>query len=124
MWFATIQYIGSWRLHLLIPTSLSMFALFEFAAYALVALVGVALLAVYRHRLRQRSLLKIPGPSNPSLFWGKLRWSKKNGLHAEIKRRPFASYVQPLRLPVPRRAIQDIWKCSPRLWFFGGTYYW
>ncbi|KAI9443764.1 cytochrome P450 [Lactarius psammicola] len=50
-----------------------MFSLFEFAVYALVALTGVASLAVLRHRFRQRSLQKIPGPSNPSLFWGHWR---------------------------------------------------
>jgi hypothetical protein len=46
------------------------FALFQFAAYALVALAGAASLALLRHRFRQRSLQNIPGPSNPSLFWG------------------------------------------------------
>ncbi|KAI9443760.1 cytochrome P450 [Lactarius psammicola] len=50
-----------------------MFSLFEFSAYALAALVGVASLAVLKHRFRQRSLQKIPGPSNPSLFWGHWR---------------------------------------------------
>ncbi|KAI9461548.1 cytochrome P450 [Lactarius psammicola] len=50
-----------------------MFSLFKIFAYALVALAGVALLAVLKHRIRQRSLQRIPGPSNPSLFWGKLR---------------------------------------------------
>jgi hypothetical protein len=47
-----------------------MFPLFQFATYAPVALVGAALLALLRHRFRQRGLQKIPGPSNPSLFWG------------------------------------------------------
>ncbi|KAH9166702.1 cytochrome P450 [Lactarius sanguifluus] len=46
---------------------------FEPAAYALVALACVATLVVLRHGLRQRSLQKIPGPSNPSLFWGHWR---------------------------------------------------
>ncbi|KAH9073512.1 cytochrome P450 [Lactarius deliciosus] len=46
-----------------------MLSLFEVAAYALVALAGAASLTLLRHRFRQRSLLKIPGPSNPSLFW-------------------------------------------------------
>ncbi|KAH9055232.1 hypothetical protein EDB87DRAFT_1642202, partial [Lactarius vividus] len=41
------------------------FSLFEVAAYALVALAGVASLTLLRHRFGQRSLLKIPGPSNP-----------------------------------------------------------
>ncbi|KAH9175552.1 cytochrome P450 [Lactarius sanguifluus] len=49
-----------------------MLSLFEVAAYALVALAGAASLTLLRHRFRQRSLLKIPGPSNPSLFWGHL----------------------------------------------------
>ncbi|KAI9461967.1 cytochrome P450, partial [Lactarius psammicola] len=31
------------------------------------------LLSVLKHRLRQRCLQKIPGPSNPSLFWGHWR---------------------------------------------------
>ncbi|KAH9046662.1 cytochrome P450 [Lactarius hengduanensis] len=47
-----------------------MFSLFDVATYALVALAGAASLILLRHRFRQRSLLKIPGPSNPSLFWG------------------------------------------------------
>ncbi|KAH9175545.1 cytochrome P450 [Lactarius sanguifluus] len=46
-----------------------MLSLFEVAAYALVALAGAASLTLLRHRFRQRSLLKIPGPSNSSLFW-------------------------------------------------------
>ncbi len=108
---------------MLIPTSLNMFSLFEFVAYALVALAGVASLAVLRHRFRQRTLQKIPGPSNPSPFWGELRRLEKNGSHAERTRRSLASYVQPLCPPIPRRAIQDIRKSSTRLWFFGGTSY-
>ncbi|KAH9073511.1 cytochrome P450 [Lactarius deliciosus] len=46
-----------------------MISLFEVAAYALVALAGAASLILLGHRFRQRSLLKIPGPSKPSLFW-------------------------------------------------------
>ncbi|KAH9024960.1 cytochrome P450 [Lactarius hengduanensis] len=46
---------------------------FEPAAYTLVALACAATLVVLRHGLRQRSLQKIPGPSNPSLFWGHWR---------------------------------------------------
>ncbi|KAH8984241.1 cytochrome P450 [Lactarius akahatsu] len=46
-----------------------MFSLFVVAAYALVALAGAASLTFLRRRFRQRNLLKIPGPSNPSLFW-------------------------------------------------------
>ncbi|KAH9023443.1 cytochrome P450 [Lactarius pseudohatsudake] len=46
-----------------------MFSLFEVVAYALVALAGAVSLALLSHRFRQRILLKIPGPSNPSLFW-------------------------------------------------------
>ena len=60
-----------------------MFALFEFAAYTLVALAGVATIALHMHKFRQRSLQKIPGPSNTSLFWGKLRGLEKTGSHAE-----------------------------------------
>ncbi|KAI9442924.1 cytochrome P450 [Lactarius indigo] len=47
-----------------------MLSLFDVAACALVVLAGAASLALLGHRFRQRSLLKIPGPSNPSLFWG------------------------------------------------------
>ncbi|KAI9439892.1 cytochrome P450 [Lactarius indigo] len=54
-----------------------MFALVQFFAYAcaytLVALAVAASLAVLNHRVRQRSLQRIPGPSNPSLFWGHWR---------------------------------------------------
>ncbi|KAH9165536.1 cytochrome P450 [Lactarius sanguifluus] len=50
-----------------------MLSLFGVAAYALVALAGAASLTLLRHRFRQRSILKIPGPSNPSLFWGHWR---------------------------------------------------
>jgi hypothetical protein len=100
------------------------FALFQFAAYALVALAGAASLALLRHRFRQRSLQNIPGPSNPSLFWGKLRRLEKNGSRAERMSRPLASHVQSLCLLVPRRYIQDIRKSSTRLWFFGCTSYW
>ncbi|KAH9055229.1 cytochrome P450 [Lactarius vividus] len=46
-----------------------MFSLFEVAAYALVALAGAASFTLLGRRFSQRSLLKIPGPSNPSLFW-------------------------------------------------------
>ncbi|KAH9039749.1 cytochrome P450 [Lactarius hengduanensis] len=49
-----------------------MFSLFEVVAYSLVALAGAASLALLSHRFRQRNLLKIPGPPNPSLFWGHL----------------------------------------------------
>ncbi|KAH9066038.1 cytochrome P450 [Lactarius deliciosus] len=49
-----------------------MFSLFEVVAYALVALAGAVSVALLGHRFRQRNLLKIPGPSNPSLFWGHL----------------------------------------------------
>ena len=108
---------------MLIPTSLDMFPLFQFAAYALVALAGAASLTLLRHRFRQRSLQKIPGPSNPSLFWGKLRKSEKNESHAERMTRPLALYVQRLCLFVPRRAIQDIWKSNTRLRFFRCTSY-
>ncbi len=45
---------------------------FEYAPFALVVLAGVASLSVLRHMFRQRSLQRIPGPPNPSLFWGKL----------------------------------------------------
>ncbi|KAH9177419.1 hypothetical protein EDB89DRAFT_1543911 [Lactarius sanguifluus] len=114
-------------IHFLIPTFLDMFALFEFAAYAcayaLVALAVAASLAVLRHRVRQRSLQRFPGPSNPSLFWGKL-CREENGSHAERTKRPLALYVQPLCLLVPRWAIQDIRKSNTRQWFFGGTSYW
>ncbi len=108
---------------MLIPTSLNMFSLFKFSTYALVTLAGAASLALLRHRFRQRSLQKIPGPSNPSLVWGELRGLEKIGSHAERTRRSLASYVQPLCLLVLRRAIQDIRKSSTRLWFFGGTSY-
>ncbi|KAI9458420.1 cytochrome P450 [Lactarius psammicola] len=47
--------------------------LFELVACVLVAPACVAFFAVLRHRFRQRSLHKIPGPSNPSLFWGHWR---------------------------------------------------
>ncbi|KAH8985443.1 cytochrome P450 [Lactarius hatsudake] len=47
-----------------------MFFLFVVAAYALVALAGATSLIFLRRRFGQRGLLKIPGPSNPSLFWG------------------------------------------------------
>ncbi|KAI9453265.1 cytochrome P450 [Lactarius psammicola] len=50
-----------------------MFALFEFAAYSLLALAGVTSLAALRHRFRQRSLRKIPGPLNHSFFLGHVR---------------------------------------------------
>ncbi|KAI9440827.1 cytochrome P450 [Lactarius indigo] len=47
--------------------------LFELAACVIVALACSAILAVLRRRSRQRSLHKIPGPSNPSLFSGHFR---------------------------------------------------
>ncbi|KAH9023440.1 cytochrome P450 [Lactarius pseudohatsudake] len=47
-----------------------MLSLFVVAAYALVALAGAASLTFLSRRFRQRGLLKIPGPSNPSFFWG------------------------------------------------------
>ncbi len=56
---------------------------FELVAYALVALAGAASLASLRHRFRQRSLQKIPGPPNPSYFWGKVHSLEKLGQHIE-----------------------------------------
>ncbi|KAI9458417.1 cytochrome P450 [Lactarius psammicola] len=46
---------------------------FELVAYSLVALAGAVSLSVLRHRFRQRCLQKIPGPPNPSRFWGHWR---------------------------------------------------
>ncbi|KAH9057442.1 cytochrome P450 [Lactarius vividus] len=46
---------------------------FELAAYGLAALGGVVFLVSLRHRFGQRSLQKIPGPPNPSYFWGHWR---------------------------------------------------
>ena len=46
----------------------------RFAAYAIAgiaALASAVLFSLLRHRFRQRGLQKIPGPSNPSLIWGK-----------------------------------------------------
>ena len=101
-----------------------MLSLFQFAVYSLAALVGTASLAILRHRFRQRSLRKIPGPSNPSIFWGKLRGLEENGSHVKIMSRPWATYVQPLCPLLPRGTPQDIRKSSTRLWFFGCTSYW
>ncbi|KAI0251708.1 cytochrome P450 [Lactifluus subvellereus] len=47
--------------------------LFKFASYAFLALAGAAFLVVLRHRFRQQHLWSIPGPSTPSLIWGKIR---------------------------------------------------
>jgi hypothetical protein len=56
------------------PTPLFMaLFLFKISAYALLALASATFLAVLKRRLRQRSLCKIPGPSNPSFFWGHWR---------------------------------------------------
>ncbi|KAI9432668.1 cytochrome P450 [Lactarius indigo] len=52
---------------------MSAILIFRFAAYAIVTLAGAVLFSVLNHRFRQRSLQKIPGPSNPSLIWGHWR---------------------------------------------------
>ncbi len=57
--------------------------IFRFAAYAIVALAGAVLLPVLKHRFRQRCLQKIPGPSNPSLIWGKSHELEKKQPHAQ-----------------------------------------
>ena len=67
--------------------------LFKLAVYALVALACVATLAVLRHWLRQRILQKIPGPSNPSLFWGKIHQIQTE-LMLKGLGRSLASHVQ------------------------------
>ena len=78
---------------------------FERVAYALVALVGAASLAAFGHRFRQRTLHKIPGPPNPSRFWGNVHRLEKLEPRVEAMSRSLASHVQPLRLFVPRRTI-------------------
>jgi hypothetical protein len=61
--------------------------IFRFPAYAIVALAlalaGAVLLPVLKHRFRQRSLQKIPGPSSPSFIWGKCHRLEKNRSHAQ-----------------------------------------
>jgi hypothetical protein len=49
--------------------------LFKSALYAFIAFTSATFLVVLRHRFRQQHLWKIPGPSNPSLIWGKIRAS-------------------------------------------------
>jgi hypothetical protein len=56
---------------------------FELVTYVLAALAGVASLAALRLRLRQRSLQKIPGPPNPSHFWGKVSQVRETRRHFE-----------------------------------------
>ena len=56
-----------------------LFKVFKLSAYALLALTSAALLAVLERRLRQRSLRKISGPSNPSLVWGKIHGLERTG---------------------------------------------
>lgn len=53
--------------HLGMPVSI-----FRFVAYAIASVAGAILLSLLRHRFRQRCLQNIPGPSNPSLIWGKI----------------------------------------------------
>ncbi|KAI0270680.1 cytochrome P450 [Gloeopeniophorella convolvens] len=47
--------------------------LFKLATCIALALAGATLFVRLRHRLRQRCLWKVPGPSNPSFVWGNLR---------------------------------------------------
>lgn len=80
-----------------IPTVVDMYVLlFELAVYALVALACAASIAVLRHWLRQRILQKIPGPSNPSLFWGKTHQLRKTERMLKRLSRSLASHVQSL----------------------------
>jgi hypothetical protein len=51
--------------------------LFKFASYAFLAFSGAAFLVSLRRRFRQLHLWKIPGPSNPSLVWGKIHSSER-----------------------------------------------
>ena len=44
---------------------------FKLALYSLFTAAGSVFLVILKHRLKQRCLWKIPGPSNPSLLWGK-----------------------------------------------------
>jgi hypothetical protein len=79
------------------PTVVDMSVLlFELAVYALVALACAASFAVLRHWLRQRVLQKIPGPSNPSLFWGKTCQLRKTGHMLRGLSRSLASHGQSL----------------------------
>jgi|SRR6266404_139098 len=76
-------YIGCMGLPSAYPRSFNMSSVFEFAPYVLVVLAGVASLAVLGNTFRQRSSLQhIPGPPNPSLFWGKLRGLEEHGSYA------------------------------------------
>ncbi|KAH9044846.1 hypothetical protein EDB84DRAFT_1469737 [Lactarius hengduanensis] len=48
--------------------------IFQFVAYSIVTWAGAVLFSVLNHRFRQRSLQKIPGPSNPSLWGHTEKW--------------------------------------------------
>jgi hypothetical protein len=59
--------ISIYHLNMFVPTDI-----FQLATCSIVALAGAVLLSALRHWFRQRCLQKIPGPSNPSLIWGKI----------------------------------------------------
>ncbi|KAH9003662.1 cytochrome P450 [Lactarius hatsudake] len=73
--------------------------IFRFVAYAIVALAGAILLSVLKHRFRQRSLLNIPGPSNPSLFWDAGHWRHFFNHHAyQFHERIYRTYGRVARI--------------------------
>jgi len=88
-----------------IPLSLDMSVLlFELAVCVILAPACAAFLAMLGHRFRQRSLHKIPGPSNPSLFWGKIHGLQKNGPHVEWNEQVIGVTCT---TPMPFRSTKD-----------------
>ena len=66
---------------------------FKLPAYALVSLASATFLVVLKCRLRQRSLRKISGPSNPSFVWGKIHRLERTDRMLKGMRRTLASRV-------------------------------
>jgi hypothetical protein len=77
---------------------MSLIRYFELVVLALVVLVVAASLAAIGHRLRQKSLQKIPGPPNPSRFWGNVHSQDKLEHMLKGWSRSLAPHVQPLRI--------------------------
>ena len=88
-----------------IPLALDMYSLlFKLAACIILASACAAFLALLRARFRQRSLHKIPGPSNPSLFWGKILGLQKDRSHIEWNEQVIGTKCT---IPMPFRSTKD-----------------
>lgn len=91
------------KLHTPLSLGMSVFLL-ELAACIILASACAALFVELRMRFRQRSLHKIPGPSNPSLLWGKFLRLPKDRSHVERNEQVIRTKCT---IPIPFRSTKD-----------------